>query len=229
MVTDNQIAHKLRDAVAEERCRIARDLHDGVAQQLALALLQLEYLQRLLETEADQLQYTLRQAILTRIHKTSATIQAGLLDLRHCITSSVPLPLAQQDFTLALQDLLASYRNEGWHISYHCDEHMRIPTGWETPVYRFLQEALTNIRKHAHASHVTIHCHHSSDDTLSIAVSDDGCGFPTTSTHTPLLEDNQHFGLRMMRERIERLGGRWQLWSRPGQGTTIQICFPLSN
>jgi signal transduction histidine kinase len=229
MVTDDQLARELRNAITEERGRIARELHDGVAQQLALALMQLEYLQRLLENEAGQFQNNLRQSILTGIHKTSVIIQNGLLELRHCISSSVPLPLTQRDFTLAVQDLLDSYRNEGWQICYCNDEQVRVPTEWEIPVYRFLQEALINIHKHAHASHVIIHFRIFSD-TLSIAVSDDGCGFPFISADTsPLEEDGQHFGLRLMRERIEHLGGRWQLWSQPGWGTTIQICFPLSN
>jgi two-component system nitrate/nitrite sensor histidine kinase NarX len=62
---------------------------------------------------------------------------------------------------------------------------------------------------------------------LIIEVRDDGCGFSTTPIGSALPENKQHFGLRLMRERIESLGGRWQLWSGPGQGTTIQVCFPL--
>ncbi|SRR6266700_2509227 len=233
MVTDDQLACELQHAIALERSRIARDLHDGVAQQLALALLQLEYLQRLLENEADQpltagaVEQGLTPArLLIQIHKTSAIIQTSLLELRHCISSSVPLPLAQRDFTAALQDLLDSYRSEGWYLCYRCDEQTSVPTQLEIPVYRFLQEALSNIRKHACASHVTIRFRLSSA-TFIITVSDDGRGFSSAPTGSPPLENDQQFGLRLMREHIEHLGGRCQLWSLPGQGTTIQVCFPL--
>jgi signal transduction histidine kinase len=225
MVTDDQLTDEIQGAIARERSRIARDLHDGVAQQLALALLQLEYLQRLLENEA-----TLHQPALAHIPKIAALIQNSLLELRHAIFSSVPLPLVQRDFTLALQDLLASYRNEGWQINYSCDEQLRIPRSLEAPIYRFLREALTNIRKHACASHVTIRVGISSD-TLIITVSDDGCGFLSRSTELtddhPLVNE-QHLGLRLMREQIEHLGGQWQLWSQPGQGSTVQIYLPLA-
>ena len=227
MVIDDQLACELQHAIALERSRIARDLHDGVAQQLALALLQLEYLQRLLENEADQLQDHQCQSVLIQIHKISAIIQTSLLELRHCISSSVPLPLAQRGFTAALQDLLDSYRSEGWHLCYCCDEQTSVPTQLEIPVYHFLQEALSNIRKHARASHVTIHFRLSSE-TFIITVSDDGCGFSSTPTGSPPLENDQDFGLRLMREHIEHLGGCCQLWSLPGQGTTIQICLPLT-
>lgn len=225
MVTDDQLADELQGAIARERSRIARDLHDGVAQQLAYALQQLEYLQRLLENEA-----TLHQSALAHIPKIAAIIQDGLLELRHAIFSSVPLPLVQHDFTLALQDLLASYHGEGWHIDYSCDEQLRFPRALEATIYRFLRETLTNIRKHACASHVTIHFGITSDS-LIITVSDDGCGFPsrlTRATDEHPLENEQHLGLRLMREQIEHLGGRWQIWSQQGQGSTVQVCFPLT-
>lgn len=225
MVTDDQLADELQDAIARERSRIARDLHDGVAQQLALALLQLEYLQHLLENEA-----TLHQAALAHIPQITAIIQNSLLELRHAIFSSVPLPPVQRDFTLALQELFASYHSEGWHIDYSCDEQVCIPSSLEAPIYRFLREALTNIRKHAHATHVSIHCSISSD-ALILTVSDDGCGFPSRSTERTdnhPLANEQHLGLRLMHEQIDHLGGQCQIWSQPGQGSIIQICLPLT-
>ena len=227
MVTDNQFPSEIQNAIIGERSRIARDLHDGVAQQLALALLQLEYLQRLLENEGNHQSDHGHQPALTTINKVSSIIQASLLELRHCISSAIPLSLTQHHFAQALQTLLEAYRSEGWHVCYYCDEQASVPKRWEVPVYRFLQEALTNIRKHAQASHITIRFL-ASADTLTIAVSDDGCGFQFIPDDALPFEHTQHFGLRMMRDHIERLGGQWQLWSQPGQGTKLQIAVPLS-
>ncbi len=225
MLIDDQLSTEIQEAIIRERNRIACDLHDSVAQQLALALMQLEYLQRLLENEAIP-----HQSALAHVSKIADIIQKSLLELRHTIFSSTPLPLVQHDFTQALHDLLAFYRNEGWQIDYSYDEQLHVPRSLEAPMYRLLREVLTNIRKHARATHVTIQIGLSSD-TLMITVSDDGCGFslkPGEPTDTHPLENEQHLGLRLMCEQIEHLGGRWKFWSQEGQGTTVQIYLPLA-
>jgi NarL family two-component system sensor histidine kinase LiaS len=231
MVTDNQLAAEIQDAIELERSRIACDLHDGVTQQLVLALLKLEYLQHLLDV--DQHQGQLLQLALEEVHKTSAIIKASLAELRHCISSSLPLQLTRYGFSVALQNLLEEYRDEGLQISYQCDELTSIQAQLEVCIYRFLQEALNNICKHAHATQVAIHFY-SSADTLIIEVQDNGCGLscalekPTGSICSDSSQNGQGNGLQIMRERIQNMGGTWQLRSQVGQGTTIQVRFPLS-
>src|SRR5581483_8391729 len=123
---------------------------------------------------------------------------------------------------------LEEYRAEGLQISYQCDEPISLRASLEGCIYRFLQEALNNICKHAHATLVTIYLR-SSADTLLIDVHDNGRGLSshkhTWATQSP---NGQGNGLHIMRERIENLGGTWQISSSPGQGTTIQVCLPLS-
>lgn len=234
MGTDNQLAAEIEEAIELERCRIACDLHDGVTQQLILALLKLEYLQHLLKTEADQCQDQLLQPALEEVKKISTIVQTGLTELRHCISSSLPLQLTRYGFSVALQNLLEEYRAEGLQISYQCDEPINLRASLEGCIYRFLQEALNNICKHAHATLVTIYLR-SSADALLIDVHDNGRGLSShkhtraNDTGCPTPSPNgQGNGLPIMRERIENLGGTWQISSSPGQGTTIHVRLPLS-
>jgi signal transduction histidine kinase len=214
MLTNKQLAVAIQDAVELERSRIACDLHDGVAQQLALALLKLEYLQHLLNAEPDQ-------PALTEIQKTINIIQGSLTELRHCITSAVPLQLTRYGLSAAVHNLLEEYRGEGLQIAYKCDDPLDIPIPLEVCIYRFIQEALNNIRKHARATRVAIHLH-VSVEALEITVEDNGCGLPDSS-------HSQGAGLQIMHARVESLGGSWQIRSQPGQGTTIQVSFPRNH
>lgn len=211
MLTNQQLSVAVQDAVELERSRIACDLHDGVAQQLALALLKLEYLQHLLNTGSSQ------QA-LPELQKTASIIQGSLVELRHCITSSVPLQLTRYGLSVAMHNLLEEYRGEGMQITYECDDPLDIPISLEVCIYRFMQEALNNIRKHAHATQVTIRVY-SSAEALAITVQDNGCGLPE-QLHI------QGAGLQIMHARVQSLGGSWQISSQPGQGTTLQVSFP---
>src|SRR5690242_7509852 len=232
MVTNNQHAAEIQDAIELERSRIACDLHDGVTQQLVLALLKLEYLQHLLNAEADQHRDQFLQPALEEVHKTAAIIQASLAELRHCISSSLPLQLTRYGFSVALQNLLEEYRDEGLQISYQGDEPTCIRASLEVCIYRFLQEALNNICKHAHATQASIRFR-SSADALVIEVHDNGRGLshkPGRATEAFCADpsqDAQGSGLQIMRERIQNLGGTWQIRSQSGQGTTIQVSFPL--
>jgi two-component system sensor histidine kinase DegS len=216
MLTNKQLAVAIQDAVELERSRIACDLHDGVAQQLALALLKLEYLQHLLDAESNH-------PALAELQKTASIIQGSLVELRHCITSSVPLQLTRYGLSAAMHNLLEEYRGEGLQIEYECDDPLDISISLEVCIYRFMQEALNNIRKHAHATQVMIRLH-SSVEALEIMVKDNGCGLPE-HLHT----DNQGAGLQIMHARVQSLGGSWRIKSQPGLGTTLQVSFPRSH
>jgi signal transduction histidine kinase len=93
----------------------------------------------------------------------------------------------------------------------------------ETIVYRVTQEALTNVSKHAQARHVWIRLS-AEEHAVDLTIRDDGIGFDPTEA-ARLLKDG-HFGLAGMRERVELGGGRLELDSRPGEGTTIGVELP---
>jgi signal transduction histidine kinase len=109
-------------------------------------------------------------------------------------------------------------------IDYAGTELPALPDAVTICFYRVLQEALTNVAKHAHASHawVTLRC---DVDTLSLSVTDDGQGFDV-STEVSVSRQPRGMGLLGMRERLELLGGRLEIKSQPGQGTRLVACAP---
>ena len=101
----------------------------------------------------------------------------------------------------------------------------------EMAICQYIQEALTNVWKHAQATCVHIQLHRLAD-WLVIEVSDNGIGFQTEQVLEALghvNEEKRHFGLYMMRDRIEEAGGCWELQSKSGKGTTVSARFPLAN
>ena len=91
-------------------------------------------------------------------------------------------------------------------------------------LYRVAQEALTNVARHARANLATIQLHWQNDQ-LSMHIIDDGCGFRPPDTFSGLTEQD-HFGVVGMRERIDLIGGKWNLESKPRVGTTIEVIWP---
>ena len=97
---------------------------------------------------------------------------------------------------------------------------MRLAGAQETVLYRVVQEALTNVAKHARAGRAWVSLR-VVGDRVSLQVGDDGAGFATTRVA-------DHFGLASMRQQVEMAGGVWQVRSRPGQGTTVTATLPVA-
>jgi signal transduction histidine kinase/DNA-binding CsgD family transcriptional regulator len=209
--------------IEQERSRIAHDIHAGVVQQIAYVLRKLEFVQRTLEK-----QFT-TEAALHEIAQASTILEATLNDLRLDISSLIPRQLEELGFNTILQALLDNYAlNEpGLEIRYHIDDPNMIPSTLEDPVFRFIQEALNNVRKHARASHVTIRIHMLSGS-LTVQVSDNGTGF-LPEQEIKGAQPGQHVGLRLVREHIERAGGILEIRSKSGEGTTLKARFPLTS
>ena len=103
-------------------------------------------------------------------------------------------------------------------------EDLRLPYDVEILLYRVIQESLTNAARHANASHVTVRFTHETD-CIQVCIRDDGQGFDTANV---LGRENRSLGILGMRERIELLGGHFELTSTPSQGTEIQVTLVLS-
>lgn len=209
-------------AIAEERERIAREMHDSLAQVLGYAITKVSAARELLKREGRasdverhllQLEHAAREAY--------ADVREGILGLRTGLDAS-------QNLLEALQRYLERWRDQSGipvQLVLDIDEHdlAGISTIAELQLLRIVQEALTNVRKHARATHVTVRFTRPGE-TLLVTIEDNGIGFdPATQQH----DGYPRFGLATMRERAEAVGGSLTIRSQPGQGTVVQVEIPL--
>ena len=214
-------------AIDRERSRIARDIHDGAAQGIAHAIHALELAQHVLEKQP--------QTARREIQHARETLLESLDDLRHDISALLPAQLEQMNFTEAVQVLLDDFSKHEPAITLR-DADMQVkylPPSLEAPLYRFLQEALHNVRKHALPSHVSVQIK-SLPGLLVAQVSDDGAGFNVEQALRRGKGAAKNgtltsFGLRAMQERVEQAGGVLDIVSKPGAGTTIKARFTLAH
>jgi signal transduction histidine kinase/DNA-binding CsgD family transcriptional regulator len=213
-----------RELIEQERSRIAREMHDSVMQDVAHVTQKLDYIQRILEKQP--------QVALNEIEQARELLDRSLRDLRNGISSLLPGPLEEQEFDEALKALLHEYSLNSPHIkiTYDVDNLALWPQALQAPIYRFMQEALNNIRKHAAASEVSIRIRHVAGLGV-VQVSDNGQGFVPEQVRKSLPEPlgtTLHMGLQTMEERIRQAGGALEIHSAPGEGTTLKARFPLT-
>lgn len=220
---DQHLAESQR-LIEQERGRIAREMHDSVVQDVAHVTQKLDYIQRILEKQP--------QAALNEIDQARALLNRSLRDLRYGISSLLPVPLEEQEFDEALKALLHEYSLNLPHlkITYDMENLSLWPQALQAPVYRFMQEALNNIRKHASATEVSIRLRHVAGLGV-VQVSDNGQGFvPEQVRSNPLERETTslRLGLVSMEERIRQAGGTLEIQSKPGEGTVLKARFPLT-
>jgi signal transduction histidine kinase/DNA-binding CsgD family transcriptional regulator len=207
-----------------ERNRIARDIHDDVAQRIVHALHKMELIQRLLERQQNQLAQD-------EVERAYVQIEIGLQHLRQSITSLLPAELEAYPFVQALQTLLEEYRNNnpGTEIVSSISKQ-QLPADLEIPIFRFIQEALNNIFQHAQATHVELQIY-VAYGLLIVEVCDNGVGMVLEqATHKRKQEHSRGtaIGLHTMRERVLEAGGRWDIQSGLQSGTIVRAQFPLA-
>jgi signal transduction histidine kinase len=201
---------RLITAREEERRRLRRDLHDGLGPQLASLTLTLAAARELLRQDVDEADRLLQE--LT-IHT-----QAAIADIRRVVYALRPPALDDLGLVLALREQVTRYTYTGLQITIDAPEQMPpLPAAVEVAAYRIVQEALTNVVRHAQA-HTCSVCL-TLGDALSVTIRDDGVGLPPGS--------RAGVGLASMRERTTELGGTCQIESMPGQGTHIHARLPL--
>jgi PAS domain S-box-containing protein len=212
------LLRRLSTAQEEERHRIARELHDQMGQHLTALMLGLKSLdvtpERMpLHEHLQQLQ-DLSDEIGREVHRIA-------LELR---------PTALDDFGLhaALLNYVAEWSDRSEiEVDFHSSglDKQRLPPQLETTLYRIVQEALTNVIKHAHAKRVSILLEHRRDHVLAI-VEDDGEGFDTEAVMDAASAEPR-LGLLGMRERVALVGGTLEIETSPGSGTTVFVRIPL--
>jgi signal transduction histidine kinase len=212
-----QLLDRTVQGAEEERTRLAAELHDGPIQRLTAVGYQLEEAQLLLEADGG------RQAreLVAGVRK---ELYGEITGLRRLMAALRPPVLDERGLTLALRDLLEAFeRRTGIDCTLQGDSRIRVEPDIETVLYRVVQEALTNVAKHAHATHVWVYLR-VDDDRVDLQVNDDGIGFD--ATRVTGLVGSGHFGLAGMRERVEIAGGTHRLLSTPGNGTAIRVRLP---
>jgi two-component system, NarL family, sensor kinase len=200
----------------EERNRLAREIHDTLAQGLTAIALQLETADALLENNptTDKARNALAQALqLTRANLEEA--RRSVLDLRAAPLEGRPLAEALK----GLVDEWAS-RRKVEAIFEIVGSPRPLPTRIETGLFRILQEALTNIGRHAQAQHVSIQLQMMPDQ-IRLLIDDDGRGFDAAQV------GQARFGLIGMNERAKLLGGSLEVCSAEGQGTQLEVIIPV--
>jgi two-component system NarL family sensor kinase len=207
-------AHSIQLGAAEERNRLAREIHDTLAQGLTAIALQLETADALLEANSGKARETVQKALsLTRANLEEA--RRSVLDLRAA-------PLERRTFCQALGDLVDQYGDE-WNLETEFEiigGNHPLPIRIESGLYRIAQEALTNVVRHAKAKHVHVRWT-TMPDQVELMVEDDGQGFDTEAL------SKGRFGMVGLNERARLLGGELEVCSVPGEGTELKITVPV--
>ena len=199
--------------ISQERERMAQELHDTLAQGLAGLILQLEAADSHLESgDANRAQGTVQQAM--------ERARGTLREARRAIQALRPAVLESGNLVDALGEEIERFSaTSGVHTTFQVDASPAdVSSRAAQEILRIVQESLTNVARHAQASHVVVQLD-GSGDALRLTVQDDGAGFETAEGW----ERPGCFGLVGMRERAERIGGVLQVESELGKGTTVVL------
>jgi len=213
---ENLMAELEYTTMIQERTRLAREIHDGLAQTIGFLKLQVAQMQNISAAkDYDRLNQS--------ISVVYQTLSEAYLDARQAIDG---LRISTGGGSLA--DWVNQSSSEFQEISelkvhVQLNDQATLPPEFHAQLIRILQEALSNIRKHAQASQVWIRSEELEGD-LIFEVRDDGVGFSPQDISSP----SQH-GLRGMRERSDLLGADFQVVSRPNEGTSIRLRLPLKD
>lgn len=210
------LAQRIVSAQEEERARLSRDLHDGISQALVSIKYQFELAQHKMDSGAPAPAEELRQGI-ARLSGAIAEVRRISHDLRPTLLDDLGLPAALEQLALDVS------RHSGLQVladvQIAADE---LPEDAGLALFRVAQEGLTNVERHAKATEARLQlaC---DERQLRLTLSDNGCGFATEEIAS---DTKRGIGLRNMRERLEYLGGRLEIVSRPGL-TQLLATLPL--
>jgi two-component system sensor histidine kinase DegS len=205
-------ALEIHQAVEAERLRVARDLHDGPAQVLTNLMLEADILERVLTKDPEQLPAEL-QEFKNSVRNAVADMRRFMFDLRPDALDDLGLVATLRRFTKEYQDrtgIICRLNLTG--------TERRLPADVEEAIYRVVQEALNNVKKHAQANTVEVNLE-MRDAHVRLRVRDDGTGFDPSQARP---DGPRKLGVLGMQERLAALGGTLQVTSRPGAGTEVE-------
>ncbi len=198
-----------------ERKRLAQDLHDGVIQDLAGVSYVLSSLETRLRRTAEG------SADLDTTARAGEIVRRDVVALRAVCMDLYPPDLGDGGLTGALEDLVAQAELTGLRATLEVDEQLVLSHRTALVTYRLVREALRNVVKHAHASHVRIQVIPVGGE-VCVQIRDDGAGFDVGGPAA-----RGHLGIRVLRDSATDVGGSFDLSSRPAEGTTVTATLPV--
>jgi signal transduction histidine kinase len=203
-----------REAVVEERARIARELHDAIAHNVSMMVVQAGAERRVLDETSGSTKEVL--VTIERIGRGALTEMRRLVGM---LRSDATDPLTPQPGLDDLPTLVAQVREAGLTVQLEVEgERRELPVGIELSAYRIVQEALTNALKHAGKAQASVHVRYGVDS-LELEIVDDGAGAPAP------VSSGGH-GLVGIRERVALYGGRLDAGRRPSGGFAVRVLLP---
>ncbi|KUG02339.1 two component sensor histidine kinase [hydrocarbon metagenome] len=215
-VKSKQVGLWILQSQEAERRKIARELHDGPAQTMASMLIRLDFVQRLWDNDISRINEE-----LDNIKKMS---RESLDDIRRIMFDLKPALIHEEEFYYTVRDYLRDFQ-----IKYNFEinfvmfgEKKKYDIAMESAIFRLVQEAINNVRKHAGVNKAMVKLEDNGRN-LTLIVKDEGSGFNPGQ----LDPDKESYGIIGMKERVQLLGGEMEINSRPGEGTQIIIIVPL--
>jgi two-component system sensor histidine kinase DegS len=213
----NDVQMRIVEAQESERSRLAQEVHDGPAQVLSNAIFQVEYIERVIDTD-DRAARTELRLLRDLLRRELDTVRTFISHLRPPVLDELGLDGAISDAVGRLTAL------SGLSITSELKAPAdRLTATQQTVVLRVLQEALQNVRKHGAASAATVASAIDGGDWI-LTVRDDGRGFDVGAVAA---RGRRNFGLQFMRERAELIGAQFEVHSRPDGGTLVRLAIPV--
>ncbi|WP_456829899.1 histidine kinase [Deinococcus sp. UYEF24] len=208
--------HSEEVATQEERSRIAREIHDGVAQSLAFCAIRLDVVERQIATQPEKAVLEVRAA--------SALLREQIREVRRSIFALRPIDLERYGLLETVRRYVLDFGEQNnMRAHLNVEGEVSLAPGDEAVIFRILQESLNNVAKHARAGSVEVTLRGGAK--VSLNVQDDGQGFDPAQV-SGRVSTAGGLGLTQMRERIEARGGLYRVVSEPGRGTRVEATLP---
>lgn len=219
LTTRGQLAAQEHESgVLAERARLAREIHDTLAQGLSSIQMLLHAAERADDTRPG----------IEHIRLARETAAANLVEARRFIRELTPPQLDDQTLGGALRRLARTqWATQGLDVQVRVSDTVVLPMHLQTALLRITQGAIANVLQHAHATTATVTIG-IEEDHLRFTVEDDGTGFDAERPAPDAAEKSDSFGLRATAERVEQLGGRLEIDTASGRGTTLTVDLPLT-
>lgn len=212
-----QVQKEKEQAVIEERTGIARDMHDGILQNLYSLSLKIDFCRRTLKQKGKDV-----NRVTQTLEEVSENLQANIEGMRRVIFNLKPFDLNQGIFE-ALRNLTSefeAYSQMQTEVELK-GEISHLPFQLEYILFRVAQEALANVGKHSQATKVWVKMDFTHPERIQLEIKDNGQGFDNSLVHWGM-------GIENMAERIKEMGGSLKLTSTPGKGTEVKAILPLA-